>query len=190
MTILLVDDDPDVLEVVRELLQTSGHVVLTCESAIRALEILDREPVDVVITDWMMPRMSGLELVRRIRAAGRQRYTWLIVLTALGGTSHYVEGMRAGADDFITKPVTGEDLEVRLAVAARVLGLQERVRMLQGFISICMYCKSVRITDDAWTSIEDYVEQHSDASFSHGICPTCYETQVRPQLEPPAGPAA
>lgn len=188
MKILLVDDDPAMLGVMAELLEDLGHEPVCAPNGMRALEALDKEPLRVVITDWMMPAMDGLELVRRIRASGRQRYVYVIMLTALTGPEKYLEGMRAGADDFVSKPISVEELEVRLRVAERIIALQENVRLLEGILSICMYCKKVRASETAWTSIEHYVEQRSDASFSHDVCPTCYETRVVPELrsiEPP-----
>ena len=183
MKVLVVDDEPEVLNLLAEFLIELGHEPLSADSAFPALEILDREPVHVVLTDWRMPGMTGLEFMRRIRAAGRQRYTYVIMVTALTGTANYLEGMRAGADDFVTKPVDLEALEARLRVAERITGLQEHVRLLEGLLSICMYCKNVRVSGDAWTSIERYVEERSDASFSHDVCPACYESRVVPQLD-------
>jgi DNA-binding response OmpR family regulator len=180
--ILVVDDDPQFLAVAVELLESLGHETEQATSGLSALEILDQRPIRVVVTDWRMAGMDGLELVRRIRAAGRQRYTYVIMLTALGGPEHYLEGMRAGADDFVSKPLTIDQLEARLRVAERVVGLQEHVRLLEGLLSICMYCKKVRVSDEAWTSIEHYVEERSDASFSHDVCPACYERRVVPEL--------
>ena len=183
MKVLVVDDEPEMLKLLGEFLAGLGHEAVRAENAWRALEILDREPVHVVITDWLMPGMTGLELVRKIRAARRQRYTYVIMLTALSGAANYAEGMRAGADDFVSKPMELEALEARLRVAERVTGLQEHVRLLEGFLSICMYCKDVRVSGNAWTSIERYVEERSDASFSHDVCPSCYESRVVPQLD-------
>lgn len=182
MKVLLVDDEPSLLDLMAELLDDLGHESVRADNGLRALEALDREPLRVVITDWMMPGMDGLELVRRIRASGRQRYVYVIMLTALTGPEKYLEGMRAGADDFVSKPISIEELEVRLRAAERIVALQENVRLLEGMLSICMYCKKVRASDAAWTSIERYVEARSDASFSHDVCPACYETRVVPEL--------
>jgi hypothetical protein len=123
------------------------------------------------------------------------------MLTALGGTGHYLEGMEAGVDDFVTKPISIDELRARLRVASRIIALQDNVNLLEGLLRICMYCKRVHVAsggaqsrstggaaagDSAggdWTSIERYVEERSDASFSHDICPACYEARVRPELE-------
>ena len=95
------------------------------------------------------------------------------MMTGLGGAEHYLEGMRAGADDFVSKPLTLDQLEARLRVAERVVGLQEHVRLLEGLLSICMYCKSVRDDKDYWHQIDEYIHHETGTDFSHGICPTC-----------------
>lgn len=180
--VLVVDDEAYVRDVIVDLVEQLGYEPVGAASAMRALEILDTEPIRIVITDWLMPEMTGLEFMQRIRAAGRQRYTYVIMLTSLGSSQHYLEGMRAGADDFAAKPIGLEELGARLRVAKRITGLQEHVRLLEGLLPICMYCKNVRVSGDAWTTIERYVEERSDASFSHDVCPACYETHVLPEI--------
>jgi YesN/AraC family two-component response regulator len=130
-----------------------------------------------------MPSVDGLELTRQIRAAKRTRYTHVMMLTALGGPERYLEGMRAGVDDFVTKPVSPEELHARLRVAERILSLQDNMKLLEGVLHICMYCKKVHVAGADWTGIEGYIEERSDASFSHDICPGCYATRVAPDLE-------
>jgi DNA-binding response OmpR family regulator len=180
--VLVVDDEQAVRELIADFVEQLGYEPVPAASGMRALEVLDTEPIRIVITDWLMPGMTGLEFMKRIRAAGRQRYTYVIMLTALGGGDHYLEGMHAGADDFAGKPIGLEELGARLRVAERITGLQDHVRRLEGLLSICMYCKDVRVSGDAWTTIERYVEERSDASFSHDVCPTCYETRVLPEI--------
>jgi phosphoserine phosphatase RsbU/P len=120
------------------------------------------------------------------------------VLAGDGGEApFYLEAMAAGVDDFVTKPVSPDELHARLRVARRVLGLQDDVRLLEGLISICMYCKKVHVADGEarvgaasdWMTIERYVEERSDASFSHGICPGCFERHVKPDVDRLVGEA-
>lgn len=188
MKVLVVDDDPGVRTVIGEMLERLGHEPTLADDGRAALEALDLHPLRVVITDWMMEGMDGPELIRRIRAAGRQRYVYIIMLTARGGSDSYLEGMRAGADDFVTKPVPLAELEARLIVAERIVALQENMRLLEGLLPICMYCKRIRGTDQSWTTVERYVEERSDASFSHDVCPACYDARVVPQLRSPESP--
>ncbi|MBI4641265.1 MAG: response regulator, partial [Candidatus Tectomicrobia bacterium] len=87
------------------------------------------------------------------------------------------------ADDFITKPFDEDQLAARLRVAERILGLQEEVKQLEGLLPICSYCKKIRDESDTWVQIEHYIATRTDAFFSHGICPECLETRVKPELE-------
>jgi DNA-binding response OmpR family regulator len=122
-------------------------------------------------------------LCRRVRASAGERYTYFLLVTATGGKKRYLEGMEAGADDFITKPVDMDELRARLKAAERMLGLRRHVQRLEGLLPICAYCKRIRDAVEQWHPIEAYVEARSDAQFSHGYCRECYEKHVRPQIE-------
>lgn len=174
MKILIADDDPTALLLLEAALLDLGHEVVTARNGWEAWRIFDREGVPLVVTDWMMPEMDGPELCRRVRAAGRARYTYLLMLTAMSGKGRYLEGMAAGADDFITKPFDEDELAARLHVAERVLGLQGEVKTLEGLLNLCSYCRELQDEAGHWVTVEQYVQRHSDATFSHGICPRCY----------------
>lgn len=183
MKILIADDESAVLELLSEMVEPLEHEPVLAGGGAEAWELFERQPCRLVITDWLMPGVDGLELTRRIRARKRVRYTYVIMLTALGGAERYLEGMRAGTDDFVTKPISQDELLARVRVAERILALQDDVRRLEGMLRICMYCKKVHVTEGDWTTIERYVEERSDASFSHDICPACYTTRVDPDLQ-------
>jgi DNA-binding response OmpR family regulator len=183
MRVLVAEDDPVSRLLLTKTLEGLKHEPLVAWDGHEAWERFIAEPVDVVITDWMMPRVDGLELTRRIRARARERYTWVLLLTALHGKERYLDGMDAGADDFMSKPLDRQELQVRLRVAERILSLQQEVRQLEGLLPICSYCKKIRDELDRWSQVEDYVSRHTEAQFSHGICPDCYEHHLKPQLE-------
>ena len=98
-------------------------------------------------------------------------------------TESYLRGMEAGADDFVTKPIEARELEARLRVARRILGLQSRIHQLEGLLPICSYCKRIRADNDVWYSVEQFLSGRSDAHFTHGVCPVCYVTHVQTDLE-------
>jgi DNA-binding response OmpR family regulator len=121
----------------------------------------------------MMPQMTGLDLCRKIRSEHRLHYTYVIMITALGGRENYIEGMNAGADDFVTKPVDPGGLRARLRVAERILDLQAEARRLEGLLPVCMYCKNIRDAGQQWQPLEEYVGRNADMSFAHDLCPDC-----------------
>jgi DNA-binding response OmpR family regulator len=182
-----VEDDPVSRRILVAVLEQLGHTVLPVADGLAAWEHFQMSPVDAVITDWMMPRMDGIELTRRIRAEARERYTYVLMLTALTGRDRYLDGMKAGADDFLAKPLDREELHARLRVADRILNLQTTVRQLEGLLPICSYCKKIRDEAEHWSQVEEYVSRRTEATFSHGICPDCYERHLRPQLDEVTG---
>jgi DNA-binding response OmpR family regulator len=182
MRILVADDDRGCGRLMGAALDELGHEPLLAQDGQQAWDLFQSGRPEIVITDWMMPKVDGLELVRMIRADARHRYTWVILLTALGGKGSYLEGMRAGADDFVTKPYDVDALAARLRVAERILRLSAQVTRLEGLLPICTYCKKIRDERQRWQPLDLYVAHRTDARFSHGICPECYEHVVEPMV--------
>jgi DNA-binding response OmpR family regulator len=183
MKILIVEDDHDLLQVLRTMLEWLGHEVVTAADGEEGWAAYGKADFPVVITDRLMPRMDGLELCSRIRAERRDSYTYVMLVTVLGGKDSFLEGMEAGADDFIAKPVDREELRARLRVAERLLSLQRHVARLERLLPICVYCKKIRDERGHWTRIEHYLAARTQASFSHGVCPDCNSSVVKPELE-------
>src|SRR5262245_28331684 len=117
MRVLIAEDDRDSRELLNWLLVKLGYEVVSAENGEQAWNAFRREHFRIVISDLLMPDMDGLELCRRIRSAKLQKYTYVILLTALIGKKDYLEGMDAGADDFVTKPFDPDELKARLRVA-------------------------------------------------------------------------
>lgn len=183
MKILIAEDDPASLLLLQVQLRRMGHEVTATPDGRQAWAALEQERFPVLISDCMMPEMDGLELTRRIRAERKASYTYVILLTAYGGREEYLHGMDAGADDFLSKPFDPEQLETRLRVAQRVLGLERDLAQISGLLPICSYCRRIRDKGDDWVGIETYVVRHTEADFTHGVCPECIETQLRPEIE-------
>lgn len=182
MVILLVEDDLVTRTALAALLKAQGHQVTEAEDGNQAWGAWQLSAPRAIVADWLMPEMDGLELCRKIRATLGRPYTYFILQTARQGQESYTEAMEAGVDDFITKPASAHELGARLRVAERILGLREELLALEGLLSVCSYCKRMRDTDGSWGSLERYIELHSKAEFSHGVCPDCYETRLKPQL--------
>lgn len=183
MKILIAEDDTICRDLLSTVLKRYDHDVTEAEDGEQALKLYQQDDFQVVVCDWRMPNMDGLELCRNIRSSDNKPYIYLIMLTAYGGKKNYMEGMKAGVDDFLTKPYDPEELQTRMIVAERILKLLYENDQLHGLLPTCSYCKKIRDESDNWIQIEQYIAQRSKASFSHGICPTCYETEVKPELE-------
>jgi sigma-B regulation protein RsbU (phosphoserine phosphatase) len=186
MNILIADDDPTSRIVLSATLKKLGHQVTVTRNGAEAWTVFENGNVPLLISDMVMPDVHGLELCRRIRAANRPNYTYIILLTSVGGQSGYLVGMRAGADDFINKPFDEEQLATRLVVAERILNLQSQVTQLSGLLPICCVCKKVRDDQNYWQQVESYISKRTDARFSHGYCPDCFKKVIQ-EIQAPAG---
>lgn len=124
MNILVVDDARDMQLILRRILTLLGHQVMLADDGQKAWELLQQHTFHVVVSDWVMPVMDGPTLCRHIRATKFPYYVYIILLTGMSGKQNLIHGMEAGADDFATKPIVREELEVRLRAAQRVLDLE------------------------------------------------------------------
>jgi sigma-B regulation protein RsbU (phosphoserine phosphatase) len=202
MRVLIAEDDHVSRRVVESLLVRWGYeVVLAVDGHEAQAALAGPDAPKIALLDWMMPGMDGVDLCRWIRSTPSQNPPYLILLTARGESGDLVEGLEAGANDYITKPFERDELQARLAVGVRVVELQghlaarvreleealSRVQQLEGLLPICCYCKRIRDDGNYWQAVEKYLSTRWDVSFSHGICPTCYDEHVKPQLERLAG---
>jgi sigma-B regulation protein RsbU (phosphoserine phosphatase) len=125
--VLVVDDSRVQRRILSSLLGRWGYAVTEAGTAEAALELCRRRLPDLILSDWMMPGKSGLDLCRNIRAMARDRYTYFILLTSRGEKADIARGLGQGADDFLTKPVDGGELRARLAAGERILEMQQMV---------------------------------------------------------------
>lgn len=126
MRILIADDDAISLEILENALVKAGYDVVTAANGAEALEHLREQPLRLVISDWDMPEMNGIELCRAVRGEDLGGYTYFILLTARNSSAEIVEGLSAGADDFVAKPFNAAELIVRVRSGERVLALETR----------------------------------------------------------------
>ena len=134
MRIMLVEDDKDLREILSGTLTRRGHQVIEACDGMQAWELFRHGVFDVVISDWTMPQMTGIELCRTLRGLARNSYTYIIILTAESGSEKMIEALDAGADDFVTKPFQLNVLGARLRVAERILRLHAHVNRLEGLL--------------------------------------------------------
>ncbi len=179
MKILIAEDDPVASKILRISLEQGGHEVLVVSDGAAAWEKFLETTVQVVVSDWMMPEMDGLQLCRRIRERMDRDYTYFILLTANHARRENLsQAMEAGIDDFLQKPLDREAIWMRLRVAERILGFTRQIRQLGELLPICSFCKKIRDDGTYWKQFECYIQEHTGANFSHGICPDCFEGQM------------
>jgi DNA-binding response OmpR family regulator len=189
MKILIAEDEKISRRILEMTLTKAGYDAVAVEDGVKALESIQKDVPDLLITDWMMPELDGLELCRRIRTLNLTSYVYIIVLTALTQKEKIIEGLDAGADDYITKPFERTELLARVRAGERVIQLERslrqknkelsealaQVKQLKGLLPICMFCKKIRNDENYWQKVEEYFGEHTGADFSHSICPECLE---------------
>lgn len=201
MAILIVDDSTDHYALLRSILTKAGHTqILGAESAQAAFSILSLEgmpsttDIDLILMDVLMPEIDGVQACRRIKQVPHLRDIPIIMVTAKNDLDNLHEAFSAGAMDYINKPVKSIELLARVASALTLKKetdcrklreaelrrsneeLQQalrEVKVLRGLIPICASCKKIRNDGGFWQQIEEYIGEHSEAEFSHGLCQPC-----------------
>jgi DNA-binding response OmpR family regulator len=184
MKILVAEDDMISRKLLTTILEQMGHRVEAYEDGVAAWAAFEKEPTPIMVVDWLMPNMDGLALTRKIRARNTDDYTYIILLTANAQTEeNYHAAMSAGVDDFLEKPLDRDRLWSRLRVAERILSFTKRIGRLEAILPICSYCKKIREGKEYWRQVEEYLAEQTGTTFSHSICPDCYEKVVKPQIK-------
>lgn len=179
MKILIAEDDPVSMLLLERVLRNLGHDVVKAADGDEALQTFQTLAPDVIVSDWLMPGLSGPDLLQRIRGVHREKYSYAILLTTLSGKNHMVQALDAGADDFMTKPLDAEQIRARLAVAERVLALQYKLPKLPAMMSVCSWCDRLRDGRD-WLPASKWITKHTDSELSNGICDGCLERNFPP----------
>ncbi len=188
MKILIAEDDITSRLLLENILENLQYNVITTTDGQEAWKALQNSTeIQIAILDWEMPLIDGLELCQRIRNQNWKTPIYVIMLTGRDTTEDIVKGLDAGADDYITKPFEESELRSRIKVAARMVQTQtslaskvvelkkamDQIKTLEGILPICMHCHKIRNDKQAWDKLETYIANHSDAQFSHSICPDC-----------------
>ncbi len=198
--ILIAEDDPVSHKLLSRTVQKLGFDPISAKDGDDACRILSQpDSPRMAVLDWMMPGMSGPEVCRRVRETAHEnedhRYTYLLLLTAKSKQTDVTEGLRSGADDYLTKPFERTELQCRLDVGERVLALyraleskihqyketMDQLRRMQELLPICMHCNDVRDEDNRWHDLQAFLAQNAGVNFSHSVCENCW-TEHYPEL--------
>jgi len=186
MKILIAEDDSVSRKLLNAHLTKWGCEVIAACDGREAWDVFNQaDPPKLAILDWVMPEIDGIELCKKIRQLGKRQYTYIILLAEKKQKDDIVAGLDSGADDYITKPLDPNELKSRVKSGIRILNLEfalakkigelknalDHVGRLQGLLPICMYCKKIRDDTNTWKNIEIYIEEHSEAVFSHSLWP-------------------
>lgn len=202
--ILIVDDIGKNIQLLAKILTSEGYDISYATDGQQALKMVETENYDLILLDIMMPGMDGFEVCHLIKMNPAKKDIPIIFLTARTQSQDIVQGFEKGAVDYITKPFNTSELIARVAnhlelkrakdkiyaqnielkemndelqVANNALGnALERVKTLEKIIPICCFCKKIRDDEQGyWLRFEEYIAKHTDADFSHGVCPGCME---------------
>jgi phosphoserine phosphatase RsbU/P len=190
MKILIAEDDATSRSILEIFLSKWGHEVLTACDGRDALDILlQKDAPRLAVMDWMMPEIDGLEVVNHVRKMNPDNPPYIILLTAKSTKSDIIAGLEAGADDYMSKPFDPGELRTRIRAGQRIISMQSslsakieelhqamsQIKTLKGLLPICSFCKKIRDDQGYWNQLENYISEHTNADFSHGICPECLE---------------
>jgi DNA-binding response OmpR family regulator len=202
--VLVTDDDPDTLLLTTMLLRDEGFDVLEARTGEECLRLVEELQPDVVLLDVMLPDTRGTEVCKKIKNDPELQSTFVVLVSGVLVSSDYqAEGLNVGADGYIVKPMTNREFIARVQSMVRIkraeTTLREKeaeqqkliaqlrealaeIKTLKGFIPICASCKKIRDDEGYWNQLEAYITEHTEAVFTHGICPQCaakYEEELK-----------
>jgi DNA-binding response OmpR family regulator len=191
--VLVVEDDPFFQRILFKRMGAEGYQVSAASDGREGMKAIVTFEPDLVVSDWMMPEVDGLELCQSVKTGLRESAPYFILLTAKGEISDKLLGLQTGADDYLVKPCDQGELIARVRAGLRIVTLTQELRRTVGHLRlanaeleasrggrplietlpICSFCKKVRDDDGIWHEIDQYLTTAIGAGFSHGVCPDC-----------------
>lgn len=195
--ILIIDDDQNQRKTLTDIVAAKGYETLVAADGAAGLAVLQENPVNLVLTDLGLPDISGIDILSKVKTLYPD--IQVIILTGIATVDSAVEATNLGAFSYLRKPYDIDQLLLQIQRALEKQRVEEelrlsrqlledkvteleatlaRVKQLEGILPICMYCKKIRDDQEQWQQMEEYISQHSEANFSHGLCPECYKQQI------------
>jgi DNA-binding response OmpR family regulator len=175
--LLLVDDDPFILEGIGEDLESNGYQVTRASSGESAVELLESTNFDLVITDFVMGSTDGIQVLKRTKELNAD--IQVIILTGYGDIESAIEALRNQADDFLLKPCESQEMMFRVKNCLEKQELTRKIILYQKILPMCCVCKKIR--DDSgrqlgtgdWITIEKFIHEQADLDITSSYCPDC-----------------
>lgn len=201
-TILTADDDKHVIAATVRLLKRAGYEVLEAATGQSCLDLVRAHHPDLILLDVNLPDINGIEVCKQIKADPALAHHFVVMVSASQTSSDQQSlGLESGADGYIARPIENRELLARVQAYLRIQHTEnalrqseerlqglllekehlieelqatiQEVKMLSGLLPICAGCKKIRDEQGTWNQVEEYVAKHSEATFSHGLCPDC-----------------
>jgi len=171
--ILIVDDNISNLQVLGALLSQKGYEIAVATDAVKALEFLENDVPDLMLLDVMMPGTNGYDLCKKIKTIDKLIEIPVLFLTALTDPDDIIKGFDAGGVDYISKPFNNAELLARIKTHIGLKKAKDELKVLRGTLPICVRCRKIKDEDGYWQIVEEYIENHTELLFSHGLCDGC-----------------
>ena len=185
--ILIIDDHPATRKLLEDILRKEYQVLLASDGQEALAMVQDDSALDLILLDIIMPGMNGYEVCQRLKENERTRDIPVVFLTIMEEENDEALGFAVGVTDYIVKPITRLRLLARvknqLALRQKQRELEQKnfelqtaldqIKTLHGILPICSFCKQIRNDHGSWQRLEEYIQTHSEAEFSHSVCPQC-----------------
>jgi sigma-B regulation protein RsbU (phosphoserine phosphatase) len=199
--VLVVEDDPFFQRVLQKRIAIDGYQIMVASDGREGMKAIVTFEPDLVISDWMMPQVDGLELCQSVKTGLRESAPYFILLTAKGEINDRLLGLETGADDYLVKPCDQGELMARVRAGLRIVVLTQELRhsvedlkhakaeieagqaelsRLTDQLPICSVCKRVRLASGQWQDLEQYLRARLQADYDHAVCPECREARDTP----------
>ncbi len=194
--VLVIDDSPNNLAVIARHLEDNGFEVMIARDGEDGVIKAARGLPDLILLDIMMPGMDGFETCKRLKSTSDTKEIPVLFMTALDSVEDKLRGFEEGGVDYIVKPFNEHEAVARVKTHLKIRKLQRdleeknrrlqqamnKIKKLEGIIPICSFCKKIRDEEGSWKQLEGYFQEHSEATFSHGLCQECAKKHY-PELD-------
>ena len=195
-TILLVDDDPYILTGIGQSLENAGYQVTTAENGERALELLQESRFDLVITDLVMEKIDGIQILKQAKELNPD--SMVIILTGYGDMTSAIDALRLDADDYMLKPCQPDEMSFRVSACLEKLDMSRQIRMYEQILPVCCVCRKIRDDERSqpgtgqWMNVDQYLWKKAGLSISSTYCPACAskaKAEIRQLADKPEPPS-